>query len=240
MIAKELVGVIILDKSVNIVLPTMGEMVGSMALCYMLLNYLKMQDGHPMIAEAHQEDISKPTHIIIPNTKEAERMVGMMSKNLPVFLHHILLEHDCTEEFMKELLKHLCKASMLAEMHNCKWDVTIRTLTTIEEEDHKKEIKAFEKAAWFKDKFGLLTKGSKPKHCLPPEALFNLDSTSVKTIHDRHQVSILNKGTTRPKDRKASEIDLTHDTNGDSASQILSSSKEDEAINNGLRSKTST
>ncbi len=84
----------------------MGKTVGSLTLCYVLLNYFPMQDGHPIIKDAHREDISKPTHIIIPNTKEAKRMVGRMNKNLPAFLHHMLLEHDCTEE----LLKHLCEA----------------------------------------------------------------------------------------------------------------------------------
>jgi hypothetical protein len=147
-----------LDEQVGIVHPTTGKRVGSLILCYVLLSYLMMQDGPPMITEVHQEDISKPTHIVIPNTKDAKRMVGMMNKNLQAILHHVLLEHDCTGEFTKELLKCLCKASMLAEMHNCKWDATTRTLTTIEEEDRKKEIKAFEGAAWFKGEFGLLTK----------------------------------------------------------------------------------
>jgi hypothetical protein len=59
-------------------------------------------------------------------------------------------------------------------------------------------------------------------------------------IHGRHQVSILKKRTTQPKDGKSSEINLTHDTNGDFTSQSLSSSVEDKAGHNGLHSKTST
>ncbi len=66
-----------------------------------LLYYLKMQDGHSMIAEVHQEDLCKPTHIIIPQVEEAERMVSMMNKNLAAFLYHMLLEMDFTEEVVK-------------------------------------------------------------------------------------------------------------------------------------------
>ncbi len=88
----------------------------------MLLNYLKMEDGHPMIVEAHQEDILKPTYIIIPNTPEAERMVGMMNKNLPAFLWHMLTEQGLPDQFIKDLLNKLCEASMLAEVTKCTWD----------------------------------------------------------------------------------------------------------------------
>jgi hypothetical protein len=85
MVCKELMGVILLDESKEITHPTTGKSLGNYSLRYVLLNYLKIKDGHPMIAEAHQEDILQLTHIIIPNTPEAERMVGMMNKNLPAF-----------------------------------------------------------------------------------------------------------------------------------------------------------
>jgi hypothetical protein len=81
-----------------------------------LLNYLKMQDGYPTIAEVHQEDLCKPTHVIIPQAKEAERMIGMMNKNLPAFLYHMLLEVDFPEEFVKKLVKESGKASLVADV----------------------------------------------------------------------------------------------------------------------------
>jgi hypothetical protein len=110
MVAKELVGVINLDKQVNIINPTTHELVGSLSLRMVLLNYLKMQDDYPMIAEVHQVDLCKPTHVIIPQAEEAERMIGMMNKSLPAFLHHMLLEADFPEEFVKKLIKELCEA----------------------------------------------------------------------------------------------------------------------------------
>ncbi len=106
-----------------------------------------------MIAETHQEDILKPTHIIIPNTPEAERMVGMMNKNLPAFLWHMLMEQVLPEDFITGLLNESCKATMLAEVTKCQWDTNSRTLTTEDEMNREEETKAFKGASWFKDEF---------------------------------------------------------------------------------------
>jgi hypothetical protein len=75
MIAKELVRVTNLDEPVNIINPTTLELVGRLSLCMVLLNYL----SYPMIAELHQVDLCKSTHVIIPQAKEAERMIGKMN-----------------------------------------------------------------------------------------------------------------------------------------------------------------
>ncbi len=113
-------------------------------------------------------------------------MMGMMNKNLPAFLYHMLLEIDFTEGIIKKLLKNSCKASLVAQIPQCKWHSGSRTLTTPEEERKNKAVKSLESAAWFKDEFGLLKKGPKPMLALRPEEQFNLDGTaSVKTIHTR-------------------------------------------------------
>jgi hypothetical protein len=121
----------------------------------------------------------------------------------------------------------------VAEVPLCKWDSATCSLTTPADERHKKAIKAFKGAAWFKDEFGFLKKGSKPPARLPQEELFNLDGTAlVKTIHNRHQKKVATK---------RSETDLTHDTDGDSASQSSSSSLYDsESSNKGSHSSTSS
>jgi hypothetical protein len=66
MTSKELEGITALDEQVNIIHPATSEIVGLLSLCMVLLNYLKMQDGHPIIAEVHQEDYCKPAYVIIP------------------------------------------------------------------------------------------------------------------------------------------------------------------------------
>ena len=252
MVAEELVGVVQLDEPLAITHPETGKEVGQLSLRMALLNYLKMKDGHPMIAEVHQEDICKPTHIIVPQTEEAERMVGMMNKNLPAFLYHMLLEIDFTEDIVKKLLQTSCETSLVAQIPQCKWDSGLRTITTPEEERKSKAVMALESAAWFKDEFGLLKKGPKPMIAIPQEEQFNLDGTSsIKTIHDRHQQkpeSILKTTTGQQTDNttKAAKVDLSkesdEDNTGDSASQTSSSSEEEEdksSGDDGSRSRTS-
>jgi hypothetical protein len=254
MVAEELVGVVNLDEPIAILHPESEKEVGQLSLRTALLNYLKMQDGHPMIAEVHQEDICKPTHIIVPQTEEAERMVGMMNKNLPAFLYYMLLEIGFTEDIVSKLLRTSCETSLVAQISQCKWHAGTRTLTTPEEERKSKAVKALESAAWFKDEFGLLKKGPKLMMAILLEAQFNLDGTSsIKTIHDRHlqqPTSILKKtpagGLQSDPTTKAAEVDLTKanddDSSRDSASHTSSSSDEEEDQNSndeGSRSKTS-
>ncbi len=161
MVAEELTGITKLDEQIDKVHPATSEIIGLLSLRSILLNYLKMQDGHPMIAKVHQEYFCSPAHVIIPQAEEAERMIGMMHKNLPAFLSYMLQEAGFTEDFIKQLIKKSCEASLVAEASLCKWDSATRTLTTPVDEKHKKVIKAFEGAAWFKDEFGLLNQGQK-------------------------------------------------------------------------------
>ncbi len=134
MVAEELVQVVSLDEPIDIIHLTTYKIVGSLMLRTVLFNYLKMKDGYPLIAEVHRENLCKPTHVIIPQTKEAERMIGMMNRNLPVFLYHMLLELDFTEDIVKSLLKKSCEASLVADILNCKWQSDVRALTTLAEE----------------------------------------------------------------------------------------------------------
>jgi hypothetical protein len=211
-----------------------------------------MEDGHPMIAEVHQEEICRSTYVIVPQTEEAERMIGMMNKNLPAFLYHMLLEIDFTEEIIKKLIKNSCDTSLVAQIPLCLcvWNSNLRSLTTPEEERKVKAVKPLETAAWFRDEFGLLKKGPKSRIPLPIEEQFNLDSSSsIKTIHDRHQpppASILKKPTTNNITSTNDAVDLSKDddsnSNRDSASQTSSSSDEgddDGSGDEGSRSKAS-
>jgi hypothetical protein len=68
MTIKELKGVTNLDKKISWKHPTKDESY-NFFLRMILLYYLKMYDGHPMVAKVHQEDLCKTTHIIIPRLK---------------------------------------------------------------------------------------------------------------------------------------------------------------------------
>jgi hypothetical protein len=122
MTPEELVGMINLDYPAPIMHPTTGQHVVSYTLRYVLLNFVKMSDGHPLIAEAHQSNISMATLLIIPNTPKAEQLVGKMNKNLPAFLLNVLKEQGLPDDFIDNLLKNSCEATMLAKMYQCKWD----------------------------------------------------------------------------------------------------------------------
>ncbi len=70
MLTEELARIMLLNTPADVIHPMSKEKIGSLSLRYVLLNYLKMQDGHPLIAEVHQADIAQNTHIIIPNTSD--------------------------------------------------------------------------------------------------------------------------------------------------------------------------
>jgi len=90
----------------------------------------------------------------------------------------MLKEQGLPDNFIDNFLKNSCKATMLANMHQCKWDSVNCILTTEEEVSHAAKTKAFEGADWFKDVFGLLTQnaGTQQRYTAP-ETLFNLDKS---------------------------------------------------------------
>jgi hypothetical protein len=133
-----------------------------------------MQDGYPMIAEVHQEELCKPSHVIISQANEAERMIGTLNKNLPPFLHYMLLEANFPEEFVKKLIKESCKASLVAEISSCKWDGKTRTLTTVADEKHEEGLKAFEGAVRSRMNLGTSRKGPNLSLVLPQRTFSTL------------------------------------------------------------------
>ena len=80
--------------------------------------------------------------MIIPQAKEAERMVCMMHKNLPAFLHlhHMLLDVGFTNDFIKKFLKKTCKTLLVGDIPLCKWDSDTHTLITPADKKYEKEL----------------------------------------------------------------------------------------------------
>jgi hypothetical protein len=232
MTTEELAGVINLDYLIAIVHLIFGKVVACYSRQHVLLNFINMSDGCAAIAEAHQQDLSMPMHLVVPNTPEAERLIGTMNKNLPAFLFHTLKEQGLPDKFIDELLQKSCEATMLADMHRCKWVASARTLITQDKLTQVEKTKAFEGATWFRDEFGLLGQKARNNRYAAPEALFYLDDAgSRKIIHDCHWAPQKSEGTTDlvgnplKKARKAL-VDLTT-TKGDPASYTSSSSLED-------------
>ena len=72
MTAEELVGIIDFDatETVYSVSEPTKEVV-TMSLCHVLYKYVKMDDGHSLISEAHQRGHMVSVDTVIPNTPEA-------------------------------------------------------------------------------------------------------------------------------------------------------------------------
>ena len=153
-----------------------------------MLKYMKMSNGHQLIAEVHQASLLVgPVHIVFPNSPEAERMVIMMNKNLPAYVGHVLKDQGLPDSYLLELVKRLCCLVMVVEINQCHWNPDSGTLTTKQDAETAKNEEDLEKASWFKDAFadlGIAAKGGAlKKQAPPPEMLFDLDGDrSIKTM----------------------------------------------------------
>jgi hypothetical protein len=112
-----------------------------------MLKYLKMSDGHSLLAEVHQAGPQLETTVILPHTPEAKQLVATMNKNTAAFLWHMLLEQGLPDNFIQLLLKKACDPTLFAKISTCKWDVNLRTLTTKKDSKLNAKLKAFENAA---------------------------------------------------------------------------------------------
>ena len=79
MTAEELVGIIdfgVTETVYSVSDPT--KAVETINLRHVLYKYVNMDDGHSLIADAHQRGHMGSVDIVIPNTLEAETMVAMI------------------------------------------------------------------------------------------------------------------------------------------------------------------
>ena len=181
-------GVWDLDKEVpfyNVNDPTQIE--GYLSLRVVFYKQMKLEDGHSLIAEIHQEHAMADVEAVIPDIPAAETMVLMMEKNIVAYLTHYLEDVGMDKAFVKELLKESCDPALFHLAAQCDWDKDKRILLTPEDKKKEKE-KALEDAAWYKDKFSEFMDSPKNKKkgkqtYTDPENLYDLDDThSVKSI----------------------------------------------------------
>jgi len=97
-----------------------GTFLGTLSLRQALLRYLRLSDGHQLIAEVHQsEEVMGPVQAVIPNTPEAERMILMMNKNVPAYVGNVLKDQGMPEPFLMELVKKSCCSTQISDMASC-------------------------------------------------------------------------------------------------------------------------
>ena len=76
-----------------------GEVIKTMTLREALYTFFKLKDGHSLFAEIHAR-ASGGVDVVIPNTPEAEVMVGHMNKNLACFFKQFLMSKNVDENFI--------------------------------------------------------------------------------------------------------------------------------------------
>ena len=225
MTCEDIRGITNLDATAQIFSVTSNQPVGQLSLRQVLLKYMKMADGHSLIAEIHQRGPLGIVEVIVPNTAEAEAMVLMMNRHFPAFCFHYLTTHaGMGDVFVKTLLKEACCPTLFASINHCQWDATTNTITTEEQAEDERRMAEFEKAAWYRDEFGkhMVSNLKKVKQYTDPEALYDLDGErSVKTLHARNDPKTVDMVDVEDEEDDEEDEDYTEEGSDSSSSSGL-------------------
>jgi hypothetical protein len=80
MVLKALFGIVDIKDSADFLHSITCEPVSNMTFHQVLLKYLKMSDGHFLIAKVHQANPQLETIVIVPNTPVAKCLIVTMNK----------------------------------------------------------------------------------------------------------------------------------------------------------------
>jgi hypothetical protein len=100
MVHEAVGGIIDIDDLADFLRPVSRQSIGSITLCQVILKYLKMSDGHSLVAKVHQAGPQLKTTVIVPHTPEAEQMIATINKNVAPFLWHMLLKQGLPDDFI--------------------------------------------------------------------------------------------------------------------------------------------
>ena len=191
----------------------------TLSLRQILLNYVRLSDGHQLVAEVHQSyEVMGRVQAVIPNTPEAKQMILMMNKNFPAYLGNVLRDQGMPDDFLLELLMCSCDPTLIAKMNTCTWDPESGVLTTAKEASSNKAQITLESAPWYQNAFANLLVPDIKNLAPPPETLYNLDEDrSIKTIHMRNEIRQPSAGSTPPRNNGSKIVDTTR-SDEDSAS----------------------
>jgi hypothetical protein len=147
MILEDVVGMTNLNGQVDLY-----EMGMSMPLCFtlhkLLLQYVRLSNGHQLLAEIHQSsNVMGRVQAVIPNTPEAKQMILMMNKNFPAYMGHVLRNQGLPKTFLMELFRRSCCSTMISETGLCTWDPDSGVLTTSQESANNQNLAELKKAA---------------------------------------------------------------------------------------------
>jgi hypothetical protein len=129
-VSPEVQGIMDLDASADMLCPESGDVLGRLSLQETLMNYLKLKDGNPLVAELHQCGPQGLVDMVIPNTSEAESRFEMLNKQPAGYLYHVLPLFGATENFEKTILRRLMDVGLAMEAPQCAYDADKQVLTT--------------------------------------------------------------------------------------------------------------
>ncbi len=89
-VSVEVHGITDLNALVDMLCPESGDILGQSSLQEILMKYLKLKDGNPMVAELHQRGPQGLVDMVIPNTSKVEAHFEMVNKQLAGYLYHVL------------------------------------------------------------------------------------------------------------------------------------------------------
>ncbi len=191
MSCKALVGVLDIDAEVAFKVDDEGKEVGGrVSLRNFLPFHLRTRDNKSplLLVEMHQRQTAAPVEVVIPNTEEAEAMIGDFNRNAPAFLKFYLMGIGFNEAFVVRLIQASCCPIVLGKMNGITWNKKRLELILPEDVRDKEGLAAFENQEWY---FNLKNLRVSPKkgtqNYTAPEALFNLDADkSVATLHAKN------------------------------------------------------
>ncbi len=190
MTCMQLWGILDIDQEVPLKILENGEETGGrLSMRQVLPKHFRTRDNKsPLLAEIHQCQHGAPVEIVMPNTREAEAMVGDMNRQLPAFIKHYLVDKGFKPDFVNRLIVASCCPVLVGKMNSVTWDAKTMNLLTPEDGKDWDSLAVFEKQDWYFDLHQLRVSPKKIAHqYTAPEALFNLDADRlVTTLHNKN------------------------------------------------------
>jgi len=120
----QLYGIMDIDQDVPWAISETGEELGGrLSMRQVLPKHLRTRDNKsPLMAEIHQRQHGAPVEIVIPNTWEAEAMVGEINRQLPAYIRHYLGDKGFKLEFVTRLIVAACCPVLVGKMNSVTWD----------------------------------------------------------------------------------------------------------------------
>ena len=125
-----------------------------MNLCHVLYKYVKVDNGHSLISEAHQKGHMGSVDIVISNTPEAETMVAMMNKQLTAYLTFYLDDLGMDKDFIRKILTRAWCPALMHKINYFQWDKETIVLTTPGENEERENSADIESDNWYRDEVG--------------------------------------------------------------------------------------